>query len=336
MRCQEIEDLLSAYADDELAERDERLVHIHLSSCGDCSKRLTRIIALQKARAIPEGFDVSPQLAEKLDSIAGRFAKTRRKNVLQADQPGVVSQSVRRHKLTSKLKAPQWQKVALAITAVAFVSILAVKGSGSLINQSHPATAKATKKTPTTMAKQTALLKQSDLLIKGPDREVSSHDIDDTFNKILTGELDAKPEDLGYNQIVTVDNAQEARKRLGYNFPVPTSAGGFGLKAFYIEMGDVLYVKLDGGVFIIYHHLPAVSKTNPKDTANQKSSKSNYPQVTIRGHDALMASRSPDDTARIMDSLSWYEGGLNIAIYSAKDAKAEQLIKIAKSMRFTN
>ncbi|OIO85546.1 MAG: hypothetical protein COW32_09810 [Candidatus Aquicultor secundus] len=75
MRCRQVEDLLSAYIDDELENGERKAILEHVQACPNCQKTLNSMTVIKQALQMPGGFDVSNELAGKLGAITQHFSK---------------------------------------------------------------------------------------------------------------------------------------------------------------------------------------------------------------------------------------------------------------------
>ncbi|HZD59771.1 MAG TPA: zf-HC2 domain-containing protein [Anaerolineae bacterium] len=321
-----IENLLSAYTDGELKNREYQIVNSHIKGCKGCLRRLSQINAITNALSMPEDFDVPDGLAQKLDRLATQFGAMPSRDNASLERKSHKRATKALNKF-STLRMVRWQKYAM--TAAAFVVILVAaattaeffsydkelnnniqdkndiqkpgaKGENSLTTSLHP-------------------------LVKEPDREIANHDLDDGLNRILKDEIDVDPESLGYQAIKTYKRVADAKAALPYDFPVPVNTSERKLKGLYIEMGDVLYITYEGGVFLIYH----ASTADPS-----KAITSVGYIVDIRGYKALAVENESRGQLR---SLGWHEDwhgtGLNITVYGTQNVKMTELVDIARSMK---
>lgn len=80
MRCRQVEDLLSAYIDDELEDGENNTVLEHIQACPDCQGVLKSMTIIKLSLQMPSDFDVSNELAGSLDVIAERYSKVYSEN----------------------------------------------------------------------------------------------------------------------------------------------------------------------------------------------------------------------------------------------------------------
>ncbi|NCO66452.1 MAG: hypothetical protein COW32_11270 [Candidatus Aquicultor secundus] len=133
---------------------------------------------------------------------------------------------------------------------------------------------------------------------------------------------------------VKVSSIEEAKKLLSYDFPVPTDTNGHDLIGIYVEDKKVLYLRYKDDIYIVYHQLEG-----PEPDMNEVLTKrSDVFETTIRGHRAIAGEPGQMKglgvgEVRAGGQISWFENGLDLAIYSLKGAKVGELKNIAESMK---
>ncbi|HZD60240.1 MAG TPA: zf-HC2 domain-containing protein [Anaerolineae bacterium] len=318
MQCYQVEENLSAYLDGELKSVEHQEIVEHLKVCHSCAKILDDFSSLEPILVIPQKFNVPADLAQRLEhALDNEFervygdAKTLISN-LSFFRRRKGSSGGKEHINKSRKQRPIPRFIiAASILAIIFATI-AIASTENIIGFSGNHKIRKTQESR-----------------QWPENVVVG-DVDDNFIRILSGERNVKPENIGYAAIVTVKSIDEAKKRLFYDFPVPTNTGGRKLKGTYIEDNSTLYIAYEGGIVIIYHAGYRL------DVDEALKSHPDLFEVNIRGQRALARERGLKENPqepRASESLGWSENGLHIAIYSYKDTGVEELIKIAESMK---
>jgi len=132
---------------------------------------------------------------------------------------------------------------------------------------------------------------------------------------------------------VKVETIDKAKEMLPYNFPVPTDYTDHELTGIYVESKRTLYLRYGDSIYMIYHALPA--GITP-DIDGVISERPDLFEVEVRGHRGIAGAPGKaegSDIDRVGGELVWYEGGLDIAIYSYDGTSVDQLLKLANSMK---
>jgi hypothetical protein len=139
-------------------------------------------------------------------------------------------------------------------------------------------------------------------------------------------------EDIEANS-VNLSSIEDAKKLLSFDFPVPTDTNGHDLIGIYVEDKEVLYLRYENDIYIVYHQLEG-----PEPDMNEVLTKrSDVYETTVRGHKAIAGDPGQMKGLGVGDvraggQISWFENGLDLAIYSLKGAKVGELKRIAESM----
>ena len=84
MRCSDIEELLSAYANDELSRTQREFVEAHIADCPDCRMKLEDFIDVRRnlasLREMPVLKDMETSIMSKIQDI--NIRRTKRKGIL--------------------------------------------------------------------------------------------------------------------------------------------------------------------------------------------------------------------------------------------------------------
>ena len=89
MNCSDYEELLSAYASDELPRAQKEFIEGHLSNCPECQKALDGYISIRQHLGVLNDVQLKPNLKK---AVMSKIKKTKvRNNTLRWLRPALVS-----------------------------------------------------------------------------------------------------------------------------------------------------------------------------------------------------------------------------------------------------